>query len=462
MTGTGSPVEPYLAEFERFERLPGVNQGRSGGRLRETRRTALDSFARTGFPDTHQEEWRRTSVRPLANISFRLGEQARPPSPSAAPAGRRADPLPVVLGADQQPVLERARLVFVNGRLAPWLSSGWGLPAGALAGSLAEHLRSDGDPLEKHLARLARVDGNPFVALNTAFLDDGAYVAVPPDTSLDGPIHLVFLSAPGPAPTVCHPRALIVLGASSRATVIESHIGPPGEAYFTNAVTEIVVEENASVEHYTLQRESRRAFHVATLQAHLSRGSAFSSRSVSLGGALVRNDIGVTLAAEGADCTLDGLFLAASEQHVDNHTVIDHATPRCTSRELYKGIIGAGGSGVFNGKIIVRKDAHQSDAAQVNKNLLLSDDALMDTAPQLEIHNNDVKCRHAAAIGRLDQDAIFYLRSRGMARDVARSLLVHAFASEIIRGFRFCPIRDGLDEAVSGLLAAAGGTGGSS
>jgi Fe-S cluster assembly protein SufD len=315
------------------------------------------------------------------------------------------------------------------------------------AGSLATALNSDSALVEPHLARHAGYQDHPFVALNTAFLQDGAFVSIPRGKAVERPIHLLFVSTHdrrGTA-TVSHPRNLILAGDDSQAMVIESYIGLNNALYFTNAVTEIVAGENAVVAHYKLQRESEEAFHISTVQASLSHNSNFSSHSIDLGGALVRNDVNAVLDGKGIECTLDGLYMVAGRQHVDNHTRIDHVKPHCSSRELYKGVLGGRSKGVFNGKIYVHKDAQKTDAKQTNKNLLLSEDAVINTKPQLEIYADDVKCTHGTTIGQLDQEAIFYLRSRGIDLEAARGLLTYAFASEMIGRIKVEPVRAQLE-----------------
>ncbi|PYT08383.1 MAG: Fe-S cluster assembly protein SufD [Acidobacteria bacterium] len=436
MVAVTDEKQPYLASFDRLER-----QRPRPSWIDPIRRSAIERFDELGFPTTRQEEWRRTSLAALTRIPF------EPPD-----AGRGApDAAPLPLGAVLDGADPGSRLVFINGRLARQLSSVRGLPAGAWLGSLAEAAEEHRGLVEPHLARHA--PAAPFVALNTAFLDEGAFLFLPKDTILAEPVHLVFFSVSGARPTVTHPRTLVVAEAASQARIVETYAGDG--VYFTNAVTEIVLGENAVLDHHKLQDENRSAFHIATVQARVERSGSFSSHSMSIGGALVRNDLNAVLEAEGADCSLDGLFLAGSGQHVDNHTAIDHVRPHGTSRELYKGILGAGGRGVFDGKIVVRKDAQKTDAMQVNRNLLLSDDALIDTKPQLEIYNNDVKCKHAATIGRLDDSSVFYLRSRGIDEKAARLLLLRAFASEVIGRVKLDRMRSRLEGAVTALLSEA-------
>src|SRR5262249_41723876 len=309
------------------------------------------------------------------------------------------------------------RLVFVNGRFQGELSK---LPRGIEVGSLAATMQSGHATAEQHLARHAGYKDHAFVALNTAFLEDGAFIEVPKETVLEQPLHLVFLSVPT-GPVVSHPRSLIVVGRDAQVSVVESYFGFSEKTYFTNAVTEIVAGENAIVEHYKLQQEQEQAFHVSTLQVHQERASSFTSHSISLGGALVRNDVNTVLDGEGAESTLNGLYIGKGAKRVDNHTTIDQAQPHCSSREIYKGILDGKASAVFNGKIVVRKGAQKTDAKQTNKNLLLSEDATINTKPQLEIYADDVKCTHGATIGQLGEESVFYLRSRGIGQEEARA-----------------------------------------
>jgi len=419
----------YLATFERFER-DGTWQDPPW--LRQIRQAAISRFAELGFPTTRDEEWKYTSVEPIVRIPFK-------------PAPRKAVGWGLeVVGRDLG--LPGARLGFVNGHYSPELSSPLSLPEGVHVGNLAAILRTDPGWLQPYLARYASFQDHAFVALNTAFIKDGAYVYIPPGVVLEEPIHLLFVSTPQGEPFVSHPRNLIIAGENSQGAIVESYVGLGDGVYFTNAVTEIVIGENAVVDHYKLELEGEAAFHMATLQAHLDRSSSFRSHSIALGGTLVRNDLHAVLDGEGGECTLNGLYLVTGRQHVDNHTRIDHVKPYCFSREFYKGILDGQSRGVFNGKIYVHKSAQKTDAHQLNKNLLLSEDAVIDTKPQLEIYNNDVRCSHGSTIGQLDPDSLFYLRSRGMDLEAARILLTYAFASEIIDRVKIEPIRVKLEE----------------
>jgi Fe-S cluster assembly protein SufD len=325
-----------------------------------------------------------------------------------------------------------AELVFVNGRYAPALSRVGALPTAVRIDSLASARGSD--EVLRHLASVAPFERHAFVALNTAFLDDGAFVSIAPRAVVERPIHILFVATAdaGERSTMSHPRVLVIAGANSQASIVETYAGPEGTRYLTNAVAELVLDENATLEHYRLQHEGTGAFHVGATYVRAQRSSTCTSHSVSAGGALVRNDVVAVLNGEGAECTLNGLYIADAQRLVDNHTTIDHARPHCGSREIYKGILADRARGVFNGKIVVRPDAQKTDAKQTNRALLLSEDAQINTKPQLEIFANDVKCTHGAAVGQLDDEALFYLRSRGLSDAAARQMLIHAFAADVL------------------------------
>jgi Fe-S cluster assembly protein SufD len=297
-------------------------------------------------------------------------------------------------------------------------------------GSLVHELTTDPGTLEQHLGRYADYQHDAFCALNTAFMEDGAFVHIPRRTVLSEPISLLHVSAPTADPAITHPRNLIVAGEESQATIVEDYVSLNGDVHFSNVVTEVVVGENSVLSHYRIERESTRAFHVSTLRVQQGRSSDVASHSLLLGGALVRNNVHPVLAGDGGECLINGLFMGTGQQHLDNYMKVEHAGPHCNSRQFYNGILDGRSRGVFHGRIIVHKDAQKTDAKQTNRNLLLSNEAQIDTKPQLEIHANDVKCTHGATIGQIDEDAIFYLRSRGIAEASARTLLLSAFARE--------------------------------
>ena len=423
-------LESYVAEWERV----GLTRGRERNGLSQLREDALHRFLSLGFPTTRDEEWRFTSVAPIAERVF-----TSPPSLAAGPSS-------VDIASFRLPLAPAAELVFVDGRYAPALSRRGALPDGVQVESLASVL-ANGQEIEPHLGRVAAFEHQPFVALNTAFLEDGACVRVTAGTILQDPIHLLFIATghtDGRA-IMGHPRALIVLGGNSQASIVATYAGPAGAQYFTNAVTEIVVGDNAALTHHTLQYEGAGAFHIAAIHVRAQRSARYTSHAINLGGALVRNDLVAVLNGDGAECTLNGLYVSDAQRFVDNHTTIDHAQPHCGSREIYKGILADRARGVFNGKIIVRPDAQKTDARQTNRALLLSEDAQINTKPQLEIFANDVKCTHGAAVGQLDDEALFYLRSRGLTDAAARRMLIHAFAAEVLNRLPIEPVRAAIE-----------------
>ncbi len=421
----------YLASFGRFQEREGA-----GGPawLQALRKDAIHRFGETGFPTTAHEDWRYTNLAPVTRTPFELAE---PGSVGLT----RAD-----IERLSFPVFACSVFVFVNGRFAPELSAPRALSGGIQVGSLAAALQAPRGPLESSLGSLARADEEALVALNTAFFSDGVLVHVPAGATIEAPIHVVHLSVPGAKPTISHPRTLVVAERGGRATVIEDFVSLGAGRTFTNAVSEILLGEGAEIEHVTLQREHEDAAHLATVRVHQERDSRYKAHGISLGTALTRNDVVALLDGTGADCELNGFYVASGKQHVDNHTTIDHAKPHGTSREYYKGVLDERGRGVFNGKVIVRPDAQKTSAQQTNKNLLLSRDAEIDSKPQLEIFADDVRCSHGSTIGQIDEDAMFYLRSRGIDEASARSLLMRAFSAEITARISVAPLRERIDE----------------
>lgn len=437
---TAAPAPAFSAEVvrwrEEYERFRASLPPGEPDWLRTLRATAMGAFEELGFPTTRQEDWRHTSVTPIARTTFQ-----RPHPGDALPAEAMLSA--VTFGH----AFDGHELVFVNGRHAPSLSSA-PMTDGVSIRSLRDVLDREPQLVQPYLDKQASGPGRPFAALNTAFLDDGAVVLVPPGKVLAEPIHLVFYSCPrAGVATASHPRVLVVAGRASQVTVIESYGGARKDhLYLTNAVSEVVVEDGAVVDHYRLQRESAPAFHVGSLAVTQGRASRFASHAIALGAALSRTDIRQVFAGEGGECVLNGLFLAGDSQHTDTHTWVDHAQPHCSTRELYKGIVDDKAHGVFVGNIRVRAGAQKTDAIQSNKNLVLSRDALVDSVPQLEILNDDVKCKHGSTTGQLDPLALFYLRSRGIGEEAARSLLTYAFASDIVQRLGVEALRTGLTE----------------
>jgi Fe-S cluster assembly protein SufD len=409
--------------------------------LQAIRERALSVFTARGFPTTKDEEWRFTNVAPVAERVF-----------GRADARAAGGLTPAVVDAAAIGAAGAARAVCVDGRYVAALSEGAALPHGVEVRSLREVLASEPDRLEPWLARVAAFDGHAFAALNTALFEDGVFVFVPPHCVLEAPIHLVCVTTANPEPVAAHPRLLVVAGEDSQCRIVEQHVAVGDGLYFANPLSEVVLEDHAVVDHYRVQREAAGAFHIGGLSARLGRAASFTSHAVSLGAALARHDISAELDGEGGECTLNGLYVADGDRLVDHHTTIVHARPHCDSHEVYKGILAGRAHGVFNGKIVVRPAAQKTDAKQTNRALLLSDEAQITTKPQLEIFADDVKCTHGAAVGQLDEDAIFYVRSRGLDLREARRLLVQAFAGDILGRMRVEPLRQALETAMLALL----------
>ena len=395
----------------------------------DVRRQALADYKRLGLPSLRDEDWRYTSVKQLAKVGFR-------PTPLGDPTELAGDAaLPVL--AD----VEGARLVFVDGVFAPSLSRVDSLPAGVRVLPLERSLDAVSGVRE---ALGTIVPGErTFVALNTAFLRDGALIQVAEGTKVEHPIYLLFISSSAEEPRAAYPRNLIILEEGAEATVIEDYTtsGAGSGLHFTNVVTEVALARGAALDHYKVQRESEEAFHISSLAARQAGSSNFSSHCICTGGGLVRNNVDVTLEGDDAECTLNGLTAIGGKQHVDNQTRIVHSSPNARSWEMYKQVLDGQASAVFNGKIFVAQDAQKTDAKQSNQSLLLSRDAVINTKPELEIYADDVRCTHGATIGELDEDALFYLRTRGIDQTTATSLLTYAFASEVISGVRVEPMR---------------------
>jgi Fe-S cluster assembly protein SufD len=431
-------IEPQLTKFEGFEPPAGQPAW-----VYPLRKAGMARFADRGFPTLKDEDWRFTNVAPIARLPFKPILKAT-----------AADPGPEAIARFTLGGLPAIRLVFVNGHFQAGLSTPGPLPVGVRVGSLAATLAQEPALLEPHLARHVCDERDTFAALNLAFFQDGGFVFVPAGQVLETPVHLLFIATTKETGATTHPRNLVIAQRGSRATVFESYASTVDGAYFTNAVTELVLEEGAVVEHGKFQDESASAFHVAAIHAHLGRGSNLVSHSLATGARLSRNNIRTTLAGEGVECVLNGLYLTKGDQLADHHMVVDHAQPHCNSHEYYNGILDGRSKGVFHGRILVRQAAQKTDAKQTNKNLLLSDEATIDTKPQLEIYADDVKCTHGATVGQLNEESIFYLRARGIGADTARRMLIHAFAGEIIERIRHQAAREELDQLVWDRLEA--------
>lgn len=393
--------------------------------LSDRRRLAIERFSLLGIPTTHDEEYKYTSLKAITGQTWRPAPATSAETPDVNYAGEEA-----------------ARIVFGDGHLV------------SVTGdvSLLSSLQSRLGAVEGHLTRYADFEAHALTALNTAFFSDGVLVEIPEKAIVEKPIHIVWIST-GEAGAVSHPRTLILAGRSSQASVIESFISLADGTAWTNAVTEIVAEENARIEHFQVQQQASSAIHTGVIQGLAERSGYISTISLSFGARLTRNDVRVKLNGEGAECALDGLYVVNGKQHVDHHTVIDHASPNCNSHQLYKGVLDGESRGVFNGKIFVRRDAQKTDAIQNNNNLLLSPKAEIDTKPQLEIDANDVRCTHGATIGQLDAEALFYLRARGIGAAQARHLLTYAFAADLLERVKVQPLRDHFEHVLMRTLS---------
>jgi Fe-S cluster assembly protein SufD len=394
------------AGFEAFSREPGFGTGA----LRRAREQAFERFVERGFPTVRDEEWRFTNVAPIAAVPF-------------APAAESAAPAPMPAGWTYADVAHR--IVLVNGRVM----GSPALPAGV--------------SLRREAALTASPSSSAFVDLNAAFSPTEITIDVAAKAIVDEPIQILHITVGDGTAVMASPRLRVTVGEQAQVSFIESYVGTGSAASFTNAVSLFEIAAAAVVDHVKLQDELATAFHLASTFVRVARGGTFTSHAITLGGRIARNDISAILDGEGAECTLNGLYVADGETLVDTHTTIDHAMPHCPSHEVYKGILSGRARAVFNGKIIVRQDAQKTDAKQTNKALLLTDDAQINTKPQLEIFADDVKCTHGAAIGQLDEDALFYLRARGIAAHDARNLLIHAFAGEVIDGIKVESVRQG-------------------
>ena len=430
---TQTAVEHYVSAFTDFQ----IDHPAPAW-LSTKRRAAMDAFKQLGFPTTRDEEWKYTDITPVANLAatpiFRPDLNGNAPQIAAQlPFGE----------------LKGHRLTFVNGHFAPELSSISDLPNGAIVKTMSSAFNEDSEKLEAHFGKHLDWQNETFAALNTAFAQDGAFIYLADNVKLDDSIYLNFISS-GAGETVTHPRNLIVLGKGAVAHVVETYAAANSDdgIYFCNAITEVETSDGAQLEHIKVQREGEKAFHVGTFQIQSAENVTASSHCLNFGGRIVRNNSNAVLAAPNSEITLNGLVVGRGSQHVDNHTSMDHAMPHCDSHENYAHVLDDNSTGVFNGKIFVREDAQKTDAKQSNRTLLLSRDAQIDAKPQLEIFADDVKCTHGATIGQLDEEALFYLRARGVPEKNARNILIRAFAAEVFETIS----QDDLREALEGEL----------
>ena len=404
------------------------------------RQSAFDIFQESGFPNTRVEDWKYTDVKPIAKNTFSNITESNVASDN--------NEIDEILIKD----LDCVNLVFINGAYSEKYSDIKNISSKIVIKSMADALINDESLLKKHLTKHINQELNSFTALNTAFIQDGAYINISANTNIDKPINITYISRDSNHPFVTHPRNLIVMGENSNATVIENYVGSGKVNYFTNSVTETVLLQGAVLKHYKIQQEGSSAFHIASLNTSQSKDSRFESHLVSIGGALVRNNINASLNEEGAEIIMNGLYMTEDVQHVDNHTRVDHLKPHTQSHQNYRGVLNGKSRGVFNGKVVVHPQAQKIEAYQNNANLLLSDDAEIDTKPELEIYADDVKCTHGATVGQLDDDMLFYLRSRAVDEKTARSLLTYAFADEVISEINIKEIQNKLERLIIGRL----------
>lgn len=421
----------FIDQYQEFEKsLNGEKQNH----FHQMRKLALEEFSKLPVPSIKDEEWKYTNISPLLKHNFI----------SAKKANVNSERINKFL-FDQ---LEHSLMVFVNGYFAPELSRLEDIPNGVKVSSLNEELKNNNPIVSKNLGKYAIKENQIFTALSTAFTKDGAFIYVPDGKIVENAIHVIFLTT-SDQKIFTQPRNLFVAGKNSQVTIIEHYVSDDESIYFTNSVTEIVADENAIVDHIKLQEESSKSFHIARMEVDQERSSNFSSHMISTGAELSRNDFNARFNDEGSECMLNGLFMIKDNQLFDAHTMIDHAKPHCQSHEHYKGILQDKSKGVFNGKVMVRQDAQKTNAFQENNTILLSDDAVMNTKPQLEIFADDVKCSHGATIGKLNQEAMFYLKSRGIGDEAATAILIHAFASDVITSIKIPALRNYMEKIIT-------------
>lgn len=415
--------------------LDGVERVRGIGPewARAIRAKGVLRFAELEFPHRKMEEWRFTNIAPIVRTPFQslTGPHTRVSAESIERFRYEG---------------EWAELVFIDGYFAAEISR---IPAGVVAGGLSDAMTKHSALVESYLGHYLNGTSSAFHALNAAFLADGAFVHIPKDTSVDAPIHLLFVNTQRQGDTASNPRNLIVLDAGAKAVIVESHVFVGnGSRYLTNAVSEVSVGENAHLHLYKLINESDEAYHLATTKVRIDRGGDFQSHAISQSGKIIRNEIGVLLDGEGAHCSLNGLYMTSGDQLVDNPTAIEHAKPHCTSWIGYKGVLDDKSHAVFSGKVYVQRAAQKTDSNQLNQNMLLSDKATIDTKPLLEIFADDVKCTHGATVGRPPEELVFYFRTRGMSEAMALGMLTYGFADEVVNQIEIGPVRKRLEQFV--------------
>ncbi len=425
----------YIQKFEHLEN----NLNGDSNVIHSLRRDAISSFSDLKFPTLKDEEWKYTNIAPLLKYNF------KPVDPKKI--------IPPIQPEKIQRFLfdksEHSLLVFINGHYSEELSDFQDLPKDVIISNIASAISEHSSIVNKHFGKYADYKNHIFTALSTAFIKDGVFIYIPDGKIIEHPIHILFLTDCKEEKPLIQPRNLFVTGKNSQVSIIEHYTSFENCTYFTNTVTEVVAGENSTIDHIKLQEESINAFHIARMEVDQERNSNFTSHLISTGGDISRNDFNSRFNDEGGECKLNGLFLTTGTQLFDIHTLIDHAKPHCNSHEHYKGILDDKSRGVFNGKVMVRKDAQKTNAFQENNNIILSDSALINTKPQLEIFADDVKCSHGATIGQLDSEALFYLKSRGIGNEAARTILIRAFASDVIKSIKINEVRNYLEEILN-------------
>lgn len=433
MTHTDETKNRFIDTFKLFEN---TLNGQKQNPFHAIRKEAIKAFAKLNFPTSKDEEWRFTNIAPILKNPYTLSE------------GK------TVLTAEDLykfmiEGLDAYLLVFVNGSYVDELSSVEDLPEGTIICSIDEAIYLHSELFTKYFSKYAKFEENIFSALNAAFTSDGAFIFVPEGNVVEKPLMIIHAASVNGQKLLIQPRNLFIAGSNSQVKIIENYVSMNDDVYFTNSVTEIICGESSIVEHIKMQSESRNAYHVSTTGIDLEAKSVFSSYNVALGSSINRNNIDAKFNGEYSECSLNGLLLTDGNQLIDNHTMIDHAVPNCVSHELYKGVLDGKSRAVFNGKVMVRKDAQKTNAFQQNKTILLSEEAMIDTKPQLEIFADDVKCSHGATIGRLDEDSLFYLRARGIGLDQAKTILIYAFASDVVHSIKIDPLKDHLEKLLA-------------
>ena len=423
-----SQIESYLSGFEQFEKNDHFNDV---DEIAQLRKNAITKFAELGFPTVRDEDWRFTNLTPISKGNFKL---------NGKDSGISED----ILNNYLFDGLETFLLVFVNGKYSSELSKISDIPKGVTISSLSVAKDENRELLSQNIGKFLNFETEAFNALNTSFFEDGVFIHVPDSLSVDKPVHALFISHDDEQ-SIVNPRNLIIMGSNSELKVIEHYVSTSDNAYLSNVVSEVYVGENSDLEHYLLEFESKKAFNISTLRVQQEKYSNIKSHSILFGGAIVRNNVHPVLAGEGGNSLINGLYMPSGRQHMDNFMRVEHASPHCDSRQIYNGVLDENSRGVFHGRIIVHEGAEKTDAKQTNRNLLLSDTAQIDTKPQLEIYNDDVKCTHGATIGQMDEEAIFYLQSRGIPKKEAKTIMVKGFTGESFSNMSLDPLRKYLE-----------------